>query len=415
MQDNDRTRRTKVLGLGQGFGEQLNGPVAVAPPEIDSVLTGLSSPANVVQVLDAIPMAVIIIDQLGAIRSFSRQAEDMFGFSQAEIMGQNIKTLTSPAIAARHDDYLAEHLRTGERHIIGSNRIEMAQHRSGYLFPVELRVSNIQIDGEPAFIGFLRELTGTEFQKRDPKSMLADLAQASRVSAMGALATSIAHELNQPLTNISNYTKGLCNLVARQEAFEGRDEVIRILEDCSHQAVRAGQLIHRLRDFVKGGVPHSEPNPVQHLIRDATALAIINGYKRAIHITYELPDELPPVQIDHLQGQQVLFNLLRNAIEALEVRPGVRHEVLIRARQVDDDFVEISIEDDGPGIDPAIEDSLFQSFVTTKGGGMGVGLAICKQIVESVGGQIRAGRSDALGGAAFHFTLPVSHGDAEES
>ena len=364
--------------------------------------------------LDTMPLALIVIDQAGTILSLGGQAEEIFGYSEAEILGQNIKILTPPHVADRHDAHLASYLQTGERRIIGSNRVEMARHRAGHQFPVELRISEITLDGQPGYVGFLRPLSKGDLEEREPRAMLTELAQASRVSAMGALATAIAHELNQPLTNIANYTQGLCNLVERQDDFKGREEVIRVLHLCSNQAVRAGQLIHRLRDFVKGGQPHSESNRVDEIVRDATALAMINGYKRTVHIEFDIPADLPPVTVDHLQGQQVVFNLLRNAIEATDAEHGDQHEILIAARRIDDAQVEISIEDEGPGIDPTIANSLFDSFVTTKGGGMGVGLAICKQIVEANGGQIRAGQSDRLGGAAFHFTLPITP-DASQS
>lgn len=358
--------------------------------------------------LDTIPLAVLVVDQDGIVRAFSAQAEAMFGFAEAEVVGQNVRILTPPHLGERHDAHMDAFARTGQRRIIGTNRIEMARHRAGHQFPIEIKVCELDLGGQPGYIGYLRALSSGDLHQREPQAMLAELAQASRVSAMGALATAIAHELNQPLTNIANYTQGLCNLVERQDDFKGRDEVIRVLHLCSSQAVRAGQLIHRLRDFVKGGQPHSAANPVADIVRDATALAMINGYKRTVHISYDLPPDLPPVQVDHLQGQQVVFNLLRNAIEATDAEHGGQHEILIAARRVGDGHVELSIEDEGPGIDPAIANSLFDSFVTTKGGGMGVGLAICKQIVEANGGQIRAGSSERLGGAAFHFTLPIA-------
>ena len=367
----------------------------------------LATPGVVRQMLDTVPLALIVVDQSGIVRAFSRQAEEMFGFAESEVVGQNVRILTPPHVIDRHDESMDAFARTGRSRIIGANRVEMARHRAGHQFPIEIKVNEITLEDGPGYIGYLRANSNGDLQEREPRAMLAELAQASRVSAMGALATAIAHELNQPLTNIANYTQGLCNLVERQDDFKGRDEVIRVLHLCSNQAVRAGQLIHRLRDFVKGGKPHSAPNAVTEIIRDATALAMINGYKRAVHIDYDIPADLPPALVDHLQGQQVVFNLLRNAIEATDTEKGGQHEILISARQLDEARIEISIEDEGPGIDPAIANSLFDSFVTTKGGGMGVGLAICKQIIEANGGQISAGRSERLGGAAFRFTLPI--------
>lgn len=373
-------------------------------------MADLAAPAIVAQVFDAVPLATIIIDQQGIIQAFSKRAEQMFGYSAADIVGKNIAVLTPPHVAAHHDSYLANHARTGERPIIGANRIEMARHHAGHNFPVELNVSPLNLGDRAGYVGFLRPVGGSDLQQREARSMLAELAQASRVSAMGALATAIAHELNQPLTNIANFTQGLSNLVSKQDEFKGRDEVLRILGNCSSQAVRAGQLLHRLRDFVKGGQPVTEPSRVSELVRDAAALAMINGYKRTIHMAHDIPADLPMVDVDRLQAQQVLFNLLRNAFEAVDAEHGGRHEIFISARDTGDGFVQINVEDEGPGIAQEIADSLFESFVTTKGGGMGVGLAICKQIVESYGGRIGVEQSSHLHGAAFHFTLPIVPG-----
>ncbi len=395
---------------GQDIQPRIEPEAAPAGEAGQGFVTDLAAPAIVAQVLDAPPLAMIIIDQHGIIQAFSKRAEQVFGYAAADIIGKNIAVLTPPHVAAQHDDYLANHVRTGEKRIIGSNRIEMARHHAGHNFPVELNVSPLNLGDRAGFVGFLRPIGGGELQQREARTMLAELAQTSRVSAMGALATAIAHELNQPLTNIANFTQGLSNLVGRQDEFKGREEVLRILGNCSSQAVRAGQLLHRLRDFVKGGQPVTEPCHVTELVRDAAALAMINGFKRTIHMAHDLPAELPMVEVDRLQAQQVLFNLLRNAFEAVDAENGGRHEIFISARDTGDGFVQINVEDEGPGIAPEIADSLFESFVTTKGGGMGVGLAICKQIIESYGGRIGVGKSTRLPGAAFHFTLPIVHG-----
>lgn len=398
----------QILRENRGQEIEPRADTQAAPFAGAGIPSDLAAPALIRQMLDAIPLAMIIIDRRGTIRAFGKGAQDLFGYSAADMIGRNVAVLTPPHVAAQHDSYLEHHARTGERRVIGSSRIEMARHRAGHNFPVELKVSELQLGDEVGYIGFLRPIAGGELQQREAKTMLAELAQASRVSAMGALATAIAHELNQPLTNIANWTQGLSNLVRQQDAFKSRTEVLKILDKCSSQAVRAGQLLHRLRDFVKGGQPRTEITSVAELVRDAAALAMINGFKRTIHINNEIPADLPLVAVDRLQAQQVLFNLLRNAFEAVDAEHGGRHEILISARDAGHGFVEISVEDEGPGIAPEIANSLFESFVTTKGGGMGVGLAICKQIVESCGGRITAEPSQRLAGAAFRFTVPVA-------
>ncbi|HMO67120.1 MAG TPA: ATP-binding protein, partial [Novosphingobium sp.] len=152
---------------------------------------------------------------------------------------------------------------------------------------------------------------------------------------------------------------------------------------------------------------HRESLQASHLINEALSLALINGYKKVIHVDTRIEEGLPPLKVDALQAQQVLFNLIRNSFEAMGEGQEGRHDLLITASRAQGGFVEIGIEDSGPGIDPEIIEVVFNSFVTTKPGGMGVGLAICQQIVESHGGRIRAGPSSTLGGAAFHLTLPT--------
>jgi two-component system, LuxR family, sensor kinase FixL len=152
-----------------------------------AIVRDLVTAENLGQVLDAIPLALVTIDRNGAIRAFGKRAETMFGYRAEEVIGRNVSLLTPPHIAKKHDHYLAEYARTGERHVIGATRIEMALHKSGHQFPVELRVSEIRLDGEVAYQGFLRPIDGGELQRGEAKAMLADLAQASRVSASQAV------------------------------------------------------------------------------------------------------------------------------------------------------------------------------------------------------------------------------------
>lgn len=364
--------------------------------------------------LAAMPSALVVIDESGIIQAMAKAALDMFGYTESDVIGRNVSILMPQRRAREHDEYLRRYRETGEKRIIGSPRVEAALHSSGYQFPIEISIGETEVDGERCFVGFLRAVKPGDHQRREMKRMLGELAHASRVSAMGALATAMAHELNQPLTTIANYTEGLRNMLARHDELPNRDEYLRVLETCSRQAVRAGQLIHRLREFIRGGEPHVEAVPVEQMIDDSVALALINGYRRTVHFDYRIESDLPPVATDPLQGQQVIFNLIRNAFDAVDAEHGEHHIIRITAHRIDGDMVEVGVEDEGPGIDPELRDTLFDSFVTTKATGMGVGLAICKQIIEAYGGTIRAGASESLGGAAFRFTLPVHRPGATE-
>lgn len=350
---------------------------------------------------------MVVIDDDGIIRGFGKAAQKLFGYSEEQAIGQNVSILMAPPHAARHDAHLRRYKTTHERRMIGFTRVENACDCNGHVFPVEITLGEAHVEGRTYFIGFLRDVGEQLADRRQLRDILDELAHASRISAMGAFGTAIAHELNQPLTAIANYTEGMRDMLARRTDLADREQLVDILDRCSKQAVRAGQLIHRLRDFVRGGQPKIELADPTALVNNSVTLAMINGFRRNVRLETEIPPGLPKVAVDPVQAQQVLFNLIRNAFEAIHAADGTGGRLVIRVMPHDEDHVEFVIEDSGPGIDPLVADRIFESFVTTRGGGMGVGLSICKQIVESYGGSIWATSSPLLGGAAFHFTLPA--------
>jgi two-component system sensor kinase FixL len=373
----------------------------------DSLISSLSKDEQLRVILETSPAAMIVIDEGGIICGFGRAAQKLFGYSEQEALGHNLSLLMAPPHRAYHDRYLKRYHETGERRMMGFTRVENACDCNGHIFPVEISLGEAHADGKTYFIGFLRDVGEQLADRRQLRDILDELAHASRVSAMGAFATAIAHELNQPLTAIANYTEGLRDLIARRTDISDREELSDILDSCSKQAVRAGQLLHRLRDFVRGGHPQIEMVDVSKLVDNSVTLAMINGFRRNVKLETEIPAGLPAVAVDPVQAQQVLFNLIRNAFEAMHADQGAGNQLRIEVLLHDATHIEFRVEDSGPGIDPEVADRMFESFVTTKGGGMGVGLSICKQIVESYGGAIWATRSSSLGGACFHFTLPT--------
>lgn len=356
--------------------------------------------------LDIMPIAMILADRDGIIRAAGHTVEDHFGYSPGELVGQNVSILMGSPHQARHDGYLRHYQETGEKRIIGRPRIENARHKNGHAIAVEVNVGETELDGRPYYLGLLRLIEATETNPQQIQTMLSELAHISRVSAMGALSTAIAHELNQPLTSISNFAEGARDRLKQRADADELGEVIEALEICSEQAVRAGQLLHRLREFLKPPAQQTEQVAVEEIIDATISLALINGYRRKIELDLDVPDNLPLLCVDHVQAEQVLFNLVRNAFEAMENDLEHAHKVRISARALDRAMVEIKVEDSGPGIDPKVRDKVFDSFVTTKRDGMGVGLAICRQIVEAHNGHLEAGDSKELGGAMFRLTLP---------
>ncbi len=360
-----------------------------------------------------VPVAMVMADRSGTIRAASQRTGELFGYTEEELIGQNVRILMGSPHRERHDGYLAHYHETGERRIIGNPRVENAQHRNGHAIAVEVTIGETEWSGEQLYLGVLRPLEAQESNRQQIQTMLSELSHMSRISAMGALATAIAHELNQPLSIISNFTEGAREILRKRSDAEELAEVIDVLEKCGQQAVRAGQLLHRLRDFVKSGSPLRSMVAVEDVVDASISLALVNGYRRTVTIDRRLEPGIPPLGIDPLQGEQVLFNLIRNAFEAMEQVPGRPHRMIISVRRTSSEFVEFAVEDAGPGIDPEIRNTLFTSFVTTKAGGMGLGLPICRQIVEAYGGRLDHEPPRELEGARFVFTLPLATGEQD--
>jgi two-component system sensor kinase FixL len=364
--------------------------------------------AHLRSILETIPDAMIVIDERGRILSFSAAAEKMFGFREAEVLGENVSALMPSPDRERHDSYLEHYLSTGERKIIGIGRVTTARHRDGSTFPIDLHIGEARIGDERLFTGFIRDLTERQQAELRLHDLQSELAHVSRVTAMGTLATSIAHELNQPLTAIANYVETASDLLLENPDKETIGIVREALAECAAQSVRAGQIVRRLRDFVSRGETERRIESLTRVVNEASALALIGAGERGVEVQVKLDPLADKVLVDRIQVQQVILNLARNAIEAMTASPVRR--LRLSSRAVGEGQVEVMIEDSGPGLAPEVAERLFQPFVSTKSEGMGLGLSICHTIVHGHGGRIWADAS-MLGGTAFHFTLIDASGD----
>ena len=360
-------------------------------------------------ILDTVPDAMIVIDERGKIFSFSTAAEEMFGFSESEVLAENVSTLMPSPDRELHDSYLARYLATGERKIIGIGRVTTARHRDGSTFPIDLHIGEARIGDERVFTGFIRDLTERQQTELRLHDLQSELAHVARVSEMGTFATSIAHELNQPLMAIANYVETAEALL--QDPDQQTLEIVReALRDCAGQSIRAGQIVRRLRDFISRGETERRVESLARVINEASALGLIGAGERGVEVEVKLDPRADRVLIDRIQVQQVILNLVRNAVEAM-VESKVRR-LRISAKTADQGYVEVSIEDSGPGLPSELADQLFQPFVSTKAEGMGLGLSICHTIINAHGGRIWSTPS-RLGGTAFHFTLVDASGDED--
>ncbi|MBX3593363.1 PAS domain S-box protein [Sphingomonas sp.] len=358
------------------------------------------SEAHLGSILATIPDAMVVIDERGLIQSFSAAAERLFGYRQVELIGKNISQLMPDGDRARHDDYIAHYRRTGEKRIIGTGRIVVGRRRDGTEFPLELAVGETRMEGHRLFTGFIRDLTEQQQAELRLKQLQSELIHISRVSAMGTMASTIAHELNQPLAAIANYMEASGDLLARGDA---DPELLReAVGQSASEALRAGGIVRRLRDFVARGEVAREVESLPALIADASRLALIGARERGVRALFDLDPDAELVLVDRVQIQQVIVNLVRNAVEAVD---GQRvRDITLISRRVDPDRVQVTVADTGDGIAAEVRERLFEAFNSSKERGMGLGLSICRTIVEAHGGRIWA-EDVAGGGTAFHFTL----------
>lgn len=366
--------------------------------------------AHLRSILETAPDAIVVIDENGQMLSFSVSAERMFGYSEDEVLGENVSMLMPSPDRERHDSYLQRYMRTGERRIIGIGRVLTARHRDGTTFPIELSVGEARINDDRVFTGFIRDLTErqqTELRVHDLQSVL---AHVQRVSEMGTLATSLAHELNQPLTAIANYVETARDILQDVPDEETLVVIREALDECASQSVRAGQIVRRLRDFIARGETEQRIESLQRLITEASALALVGAGDQNLEVDVRLDPQADRILVDRIQIQQVILNLIRNAIEAMADQPIRR--LLISSQRQAGGFVQVTVADSGPGLANEVSERLFEPFRSTKATGLGLGLSISATIVLAHGGRIWAEPSK-LDGTAFHFT--IIDADSEEA
>jgi two-component system sensor kinase FixL len=359
------------------------------------------SHAHLQSILETVPDAMVVIDERGMIQSFSAAAERLFGLTVGEVQGRNVSMLMPAPYHHEHDGYLARYRTTGERRIIGVGRIVVGQRKDGGTFPMELSVGEVALEGRRQFIGFVRDLTQRQEGERLLHEVQSELLHISRLSTMGEMASALAHELNQPLSAIANYLQGSRRLL--QNSPDDRAPVIMdAMDKAAEQAVRAGQVIQRLRDFVARGETEKRIESIKKLVEEASALALVAAKDQSVRVNLRLDPSIDLVLVDRIQIQQVLLNLLRNALEAMQTSE--RRELIVSTGPAEDDMIAVDVADMGCGISPDVASRLFQPFVTTKRQGMGVGLSISRTIIESHGGEITV-KPGPAGGTIFRFTL----------
>jgi two-component system, LuxR family, sensor kinase FixL len=355
-------------------------------------------------VIDTVPDATVVIDEKGVIQSFSAAAERLFGHKEAAVAGQNVSMLMPTPFREGHDGYIARYLATGEKRIIGIDRVVTGQRKDGSTFPMKLEVAEMRSGEGRFFTGFIRDLTERQATERQLEELQSELARLSRLTAMGEMASTLAHEINQPLSAIANYLQGCGRLIDGID-HPSAQKIHDALAETTKQTLRAGQIIRQLREFVARGETEKRTENINKLVEEASALALVGAKEQGVKAIFRFDPRLQPVLVEKVQIQQVLLNLIRNAIEAMH--GSERKELLVMTALSDKGKVEVSVSDTGCGLAEEILPRLFQPFITTKATGMGVGLSISKRIVEAHGGELWA-EPNPGGGTQFRFTLEPS-------
>ncbi len=344
---------------------------------------------------------VVVIDAQGIVEVYNPACERLFGFAADEVVGRNVSMLMPAPYRDAHDGYIAAYNRTGVAKIIGIGREVVGRRKDGSTFPMYLSVGEGRVEERPIFVGIIHDISDRHAAERRLRELQAELLHVSRLTAMGQMSSGLAHELNQPLTAIMNYVK------AARRTIEGLDDpravrAVELVDKAAGQTTRAGQIIRRLRDFVEKGETHRKLEDINTTVSEAVALgltAVADVDRR-----FEYAAGLPEVMIDRIQIQQVVLNLVRNAVEAMAGQP--RRELRVTTTAAPDGAVEVLVADTGPGLPPEVLERLFQPFVTTKENGMGIGLSLCRTIVDAHGGELSATTGEG-GGALFRFRLPA--------
>lgn len=363
-----------------------------------------SREAQLRSVLETVPDAMVVIDESGTIHQFSATAEALWGFRAADVMGRNFAMLAPVEEREAYSTALLRFFKASE-HEVGRSTTAVGEAADGRRFPLEIRSGLARVDDRLLLTIFFRDISEQLAAEERLSDLNSELAHVSRQSAMSELAADLAHELNQPLSATANFLAAARMLIDKGEEMERVSDMLRM---GAEQTQRSGQIIRRLRDFVTRGEVEMQAESIEQTVRDAVELVLMGTGQFDIRVVYALDPAIPQMYADRIQVQQVIVNLLRNAVDALRVLPRNKRQITIASRKTADQMVEIEVRDSGPGIPENVLQQLFLRFSSTKvdSGGMGIGLSISKRIIEAHGGTMSA-ENRPEGGAVFRFTLPA--------
>jgi two-component system sensor kinase FixL len=284
----------------------------------------------------------------------------------------------------------------------------LGRHRNGTVFAMELSVSEVRFGDRRTFTGFIRDVSRRKAAEAKLQQQQAEIAHVTRLNTVVAMASAIGHELNQPLTAIMSYAQACQRMLASSESVPG--ELRHAMDMVVAQTQRAGEIIRHVKDFTRKGESLRSEQDINRLVLAAIDFQAHEARRNRVTIRSDLDAKLPLILVDRIQIEQVVLNLMRNSMQAIVDAGMSEREVTVSTTLNDAGVVQVSVTDTGPGIPAVVAKRLFEPFVTSKTNGMGVGLTICRSIINAHGGKLWA-VSDPGRGAAFHFTLPPAKGE----
>jgi len=359
-------------------------------------------------VLDAMIESMIVIDERGTMEQVNKATKRMFGYEPEELLGKNINMLMINTDHDRHDNYLYNYQQTGKKRIIGRGREVQALRKDGTVFPAEIAVGEVKTRDYVRFVGLVRDMTQQRESEEQALKQREEMVNVSRLGMMGEMAAAMAHELNQPLTAIANYASASIRLLDQSK--DNITDVREVLQEIVDQAHRAGEVIQRTREFTRSGDEIRTVTSIASIAAPVRSLAELDAKANNIRLSWNIPTDLPEVEADPVQIQQIILNLIRNAVDAMhDTEPGQR-DIEIRAKLTGPHEIRFDVKDHGHGVSGTAATDIFNAFFTTKSSGMGMGLAICRTIIRSHGGELGFRNNDVVTdgtGATFYFTIPT--------
>jgi PAS domain S-box-containing protein len=364
-------------------------------------------------IIEAANDVVVTMDERGIILLANPAIKNIFGYDPVEVVGHPMTMLMPETMRKLHNSGFKQYLATGKRHLNWQGVEVTAKRKDGQEFPVEVSFGELTSDGHKLFTGFIRDISERKqaeemlrASERDLHITQTELARVSRLTTMGELAASIAHEINQPLTAVINNGSACLRLLANRTL---EPEVLRrALEGIVADGTRASTVLSRIRAFIKKEAAEKNEVAINEVIQEVLLLADRGLYENQVSIERQLTPELPLVLADRVQLQQVLLNLIMNGIEALTAVTNRPRLLRVQSGTTESEDVLVAVSDSGTGFGSEM-DRVFTPFFTTKVSGMGMGLSISRSLVESHGGRLWAAPNSPHG-AVFSFTLPAFNG-----